>query len=133
MFKSATWRRLSMSLLLFASTVCPAAISFVQQNYAVPQTPQSSVTVTYTAAQVAGDTNIVAIGWSNSTSSVISVTDTKGNSYAPALAPTVQSGIQSHVIYIAKNIAAAAANSNTVTVTFSAAVPYPDVRILEYS
>jgi len=35
-------------------------------------------------------------------------------------------------IYYAKNIAAAAAGANTVTVTFNAAVNYPDIRILEY-
>jgi len=59
------------------------------------------------------------------------VTDARGNVYTPALAPTVQSGIQSHVIYYAQNIVAAATNS--VTVTFNATVPYPDVRIAEYA
>jgi hypothetical protein len=108
-------------------------IAFVQVNYAVPQTSQSSVSVTYTGAQIAGDTNIVAIGWSNSTASVTQVTDTRGNTYVPALPATVQNGVQSHVIYIASNIAAAGAAANQVKVTFNATVPYPDVRILEYS
>ena len=36
-------------------------------------------------------------------------------------------------IYYAPNIAAATAGANTVTVTFSAAVPFPDARIAEYS
>ena len=110
-----------------------APIAFVQVNYSVPSTPQSTVTAAYTKAQTAGDTNVVAIGWSNSTSSVTSVTDTKGNTYNVAVGPTVLSGVQSQIIYVAKNIAAAAAGANTVTVKFSAAVPYPDVRILEYS
>ena len=35
-------------------------------------------------------------------------------------------------IYYAKNIAAAAAEANTVTVTFSGAATAPDVRIAEY-
>src|SRR6185437_13985711 len=52
--------------------------------------------------------------------------------YSPALPPTVQSGIQSQAIYVAKNIVAAAGNTNTVTVTFNAAVPFHDIRILEY-
>ena len=109
-------------------------ITFVQENYSVPQTAQSTapVTVTYTAAQVAGDTNIVAIGWTDSTSTITSVTDTKGNVYSPVIGPTRQSGIQSQSIYVAKNVLAAAAGANTVTVVFSAAVPYPDVRILAY-
>ena len=121
-----------MSVLLLAATVCPAAISFVQQNSAVPQTAQSSVSVVYTTAQVAGDTNIVAIGWSDTTSSVTAVTDTKGNVYSPAVGPTRQTGIHSQAIYVAKNVVAAAAGANTVAVSFSAAVPYADVRILSY-
>ena len=102
--------------------VCPAAISFVQENYSVPQTAQSTapVTVTYPAAQLAGDTNIVAIGWTDSTSTITSVTDTKGNIYSPAIGPTRQSGVQSQSIYVAKNVLAAAAGANTVTVVFSA-------------
>jgi hypothetical protein len=108
-------------------------IAFVQSAYAVPQTAQSTVTVTYSLPQQAGDLNVVAIGWSDSTSSVTSVTDSKGNSYAPAIAPTVQSGVQTQVIYIAKNIVAASAGANSVTVRFSTAVRFPDIRILEYS
>jgi len=110
-----------------------APIAFVQVAYAVPSTPQSTVTVVYSKAQTASNTNVVAIGWSNSTSTVTSVMDTKGNTYNPAVGPTVQSGVQSQIIYVAKNIAAAAAGADTVTVKFSAAVPYPDVRVLEYS
>src|SRR6185369_10469821 len=49
----------------------PPTIAFVQGNYAVPQSAQQTVKVTYTAAQRAGDTNVVAIGWSDSTSSVV--------------------------------------------------------------
>ena len=126
-------RQLVFPVLLLASTFCSAAISFVQQNSGVPQTSQTSVSATYTAAQAAGDTNVVAIGWADATSSVTSVTDTNGNVYALALAPTRQTGVQSLAIYIASNVVAAAANSNTVTVTFDAAAPYVDVRILEYS
>src|SRR5262249_29180825 len=39
----------------------------------------------------------------------------------------------SQSVYFAKNIAAAGAGSNTVTVTFSAAAVSPDIRILEYN
>jgi hypothetical protein len=39
----------------------------------------------------------------------------------------------SQSIYYAKNIASATANGNAVTVRFSAAAAFPDVRILEYS
>ena len=111
----------------------PPAITFRQRNYAVPQTPQTTVAVTYTAAQTAGNLNVVVIGWNNATSQVLTVSDTQGNPYLRVAGPTVQPGIQSQVIYAAASIAAAAANANTVTVTFNAAVSYPDVRIAEYS
>ena len=113
--------------------VSAQAIGFVQVNYAAPPGPQSSVSATYADAQAAGNTNIVAIGWSDSTSSVTSVTDSSGNNYSVAVGPTVLSGTQSQVVYIGPNIVAAAAGANTVTVNFSAAVPFADVRILEYS
>src|SRR5205823_5099746 len=61
------------------------------------------------------------------------VTDTSGNMYRAALAPTVQPGIQSQVIYYAPNIVGAPANVNVVTVRFDAAADYPDVRLAEYS
>src|SRR6266852_7017702 len=125
-------RYLLLPVLLLAARVCPAAISFVQQNSAVPQTPQTSVSVVYTAAQVAGDTNIIAVGWNDATSSPTTVTDTKNNVYTLAVGSTRQSGIHSQAIYVAKNVVAAAASANTVTVAFNAAVPYPDVRILTY-
>src|SRR6516164_4691786 len=108
-------------------------ISYVQGNYATPQTPQTRVSVTFTAAQTAGDLNVVVVGWNDSTAAVNSVTDSKGNSYALAVGPTVVSGTLSQSIYYAKNIAAAAAGTNTVTVTFSTSAVYPDIRIFEYS
>ena len=110
-----------------------AAISFVQGNYATPQTPQSTVTVKYAAAQGAGDLNVVVVGWNDSTATIKSVGDTSGNAYIPAVGPTVQSGVATQAIYYAKNIASAGANANTVTVTFNGSAVYPDIRILEYS
>jgi hypothetical protein len=47
--------------------------------------------------------------------------------------PTIVSGTLSQSVYYAKNIAAAAAGANTVTVSFATAAAYPDIRILEYS
>ena len=95
--------------------------------------PQTTVNVSFTGAQTAGDLNVVVVGWNDSTATVNSVTDSKGNVYTRAVGPTIVSGSLSQSIYYAKNIAAATAGSNTVTVTFSAAATYPDIRILEYS
>ena len=111
-------------------TVAPPA--FVQVNAAMPQTNQSSVAVTYTSAQIAGDTNILAIGWNNATSNITSVTDSAGNTYQLAV-PTARGSGVSQAIYYATNIKAAAAGTNTVTTTFNTATPYVDIRALEYS
>ena len=64
-------------------------ITFVQGNYQAPQTSSSSVAVTYTAAQSAGDLNVVVVGWNDASTTVSSVTDTSGNTYSLAVGPTV--------------------------------------------
>ena len=129
-----------LALFSIGALICglePAAlfaaptITYVQGNYSAPQTPQTTVSVKFTSAQAAGDLNVVVVGWNNSTSVVSTVTDTKGNVYTPAVGPTVVSGALSQSIYYAKNIAAAAAGANSVTVTFATAAAYPDIRILE--
>ena len=107
--------------------------TFIQSNYAIPQTPQTTVTVPYTAAQTAGNLNVVVVGWADSLAQVISVTDTRGNVYQLAVGPTLQ-GQASQSIYYAKNIVGATAGGNSAVVTFSpAAAAPPDIRILEYS
>src|SRR4029079_2852430 len=62
---------------------------------------------------------------------VVSVTDSAGNTYQQAAPLATGSGL-SQTIWYAKNIVASAANTNTVTVTFSAALPYVDLRATEY-
>ena len=123
---------LSTSQITVNYSTVPASIAFVQGNYSVPQTPQTTVTVAYTAVQTAGNLNVVAVGWNDGTATVTSVTDSKGNVYSLAVGPTVLAGQASHSIYYAPNIVAAAANTNIVTVRFNVAAVYPDVRILEY-
>ena len=123
----------SSNAMPFTVSSPPAqAPGFIQSGSAVPQTPQTSVAARFTSPQTAGNLNVVAIGWSDATTQITSVTDTMGNPYRAAVGPTVQSGIQTHAIFYAANIAAATANSNVVTVTFSAPARYPDLRIAEY-
>src|SRR6266705_2907397 len=110
-----------------------ATITYVQGNSAVPQTAQTTVNVTFTAAQAAGDLSVVVVGWNDTTATVSSVTDKSGNAYTLAVGPTAFTGIVSQSIYYAKNIQSATAGANIVTVTFSPAAAYPDIRILEYS
>jgi hypothetical protein len=61
------------------------------------------------------------------------VTDSSGNVYHLAVGPTIYSGTATQAIYYSANIVGAAANANTVTVTFNGSAMYPDIRILEYS
>jgi hypothetical protein len=119
--------------ILFSANSALAVPSYVQGNYAVPQTPQTTVTVPYAAAQLKGDLNVVIVGWNDSNATVSSVTDSQGNQYHLALGPTVLTGVLSQSIYYAPNISPAAASADAVTVTFKAAAQYPDIRILEYS
>src|SRR5262249_39901943 len=105
-------------------------IKFIQGNFKAPQSSQTSVPITYTGAQSAGDLNVVVVGWNDASTTVSSVTDTMGNTYTLAVGPTVQPGPAgggglSQSIYYAKNIASATANSNVVTVRFSAAAAFP--------
>jgi chitodextrinase len=116
-----------------ATTAATPAIAFVQVNSAVPQTDQATVTVPFTLAQAAGNLNVVVVGWNSPTGQVLSVTDTRGNTYVRAVGPTVHASFGTQSIYYAANVQAAAAGANIVTVTFGAPVPYADIRIAEYS
>jgi len=120
-------------IALFGATTASGTIAYVQGNYATPQSPASTVSVPFSAAQTAGDLDVVVVGWNDSTATVKTVVDSKGNTYYLAVGPTIQTGTASQAIYYAKNIAAATAGANTVTVTFSTAANYADIRILEYS
>jgi chitodextrinase len=106
--------------------------TFVQQSFATPQSPQTPVGATYAGAETAGDTNIVAIGWNDTTSTITSVTDGAGNTYQTAIATFRGNGL-SQAVYYAANIHAAAAGTNTVTVTFNQPAAFVDLRVTEYS
>src|ERR1035441_5283256 len=119
-------------VVAFACSLFPtslfAAPTFVQSNYATPQSPTASVPVAYPGAQTAGDLNVVVVGWNDTTATVQLVKDSAGNAYSLAIGPTSGTALRQS-IYYAPNIVG---GSNTVTVTFSQAAAFPDVRILEY-
>jgi YD repeat-containing protein len=115
-----------------SGTTSAPVIAYVQGTSA-NSSSSGSLSKAYASAQVAGDLNVVIVSWNDGTSTVSSVTDSKGNTYVSAFAPTVDPGTASEQIYYAKNIGSATAGSNTVTVTYSKTVPYPEIRILEYS
>jgi hypothetical protein len=110
------------------TSVVPA---FVQGTFVNPSTPLNAVTAAFTDAQAAGDLNVVIVGWRNSSSLVLSISDTAGNSYTLAVGPTRLFRTAAQSIYYARNIAAAPAG-NAVTVRLAPAAPFADLRILEY-
>jgi hypothetical protein len=69
------------------------------------------------------------VGWNDTTRTVSSVTDSRGNTYSLAGNMTSGNGLRQS-IYYAPNIRA---GGNTVTVRFSGNAAFPDIRILEYS
>jgi hypothetical protein len=110
----------------------PAPLFYLVQSGSGPtnfESSASSITASYPQAQVAGDLNVVAVGWGDATSSISSLSDTLGNTYTRAVGPTTNTGLQQS-IYYAKNVKG---GTNTVKVQFSQAATYPDARILEYS
>jgi Protein of unknown function (DUF4038)/Putative collagen-binding domain of a collagenase len=107
----------------------PPQPKFVQQSFATPQSPQSQVSVAYANAQIAGEANILAIGWNDDTNSITAISDTAGNVYHVAI-PTYRGNGTSQAIYYATNINA---GNNTVTATFDHPAAYADLRITEYS
>jgi hypothetical protein len=123
---------LPLFLLSHGAAAAEATPRYIQGNYATPQSSETAVAIPYKATQGAGDLNVVIVGWNDSTARVSSVRDSKGNVYQLATGPFV-TGALTQSIYYAKKIPAAAAATNTVTVSFSSAARYPDIRILEYS
>jgi galactose oxidase-like protein/glyoxal oxidase-like protein/fibronectin type III domain protein len=113
------------------STASP--IAFIQLASATPQTAQLAVSVPFASAQTTGNLNVVVVGWSDTTAAVSSVTDSTGNVYTLAVGPTAHPNTVTQSIYYAKNIVGAAGNANTVTVRFTVAASFADVRILEYT
>jgi hypothetical protein len=113
------------------STASP--ISFIQLADATPQTAQLSVSVPFASAQTTGNLNVVVVGWSDTTAAVSSVTDSTGNVYTLAVGPTANPNTVTQSIYYARNIVGAAGNANMVTVRFTVAAPFADIRILEYT
>lgn len=110
------------------------AIAYVQKNATTNGSgDQTSVTCNFASAQTVGNLIIVSITGNTRNSDVTSVTDTKGNTYAVAN-PWLQNDAGSvwNKVYYAKNIAAAAAGANTVTVAMTS-TNSSDVRIYEFS
>lgn len=121
---------LGVIIFLSGTNLFAATPAFVQVAAATPQTATATVSVPFNAPQVAGDLDLVIVGWNDTTATVGGVADLQVNGYALAVGPTLLAGKLSQSIYYAKNIKAGA---NTVTVTFNSPAAFPDIRIVEYS
>jgi hypothetical protein len=106
----------------------PTGIHFVQEAITNPYSTSQRY-VSFSNAQTAGNLNVVVVAWGDSTSTIKSVTDSRGNPYTLAAGPTVGPGL-SQATYYAKNIAG---GSNTVTVTFNQTANFAELRVFEYS
>ena len=135
-----------MQTVVFHASNSPAAAlalehvstpAFVQGNDVASQTALPSVAAPFKDAQAGGDLNVVIVGqrWNESTVEADPPSDTQGNVYKLAAAPTVIEGPVSLAmsVYYAKNIAPARAGANIVTMKFNGVAVNPDIRILEYS
>ena len=127
----AYFRSVSLLSGLLLVPVLALGQTFVQENNNTVPINTGSVSVTYVAPETAGNLNIVVVGWSDTSSSVLSVADDDNNTYV--LAGTTAGHGLSQAIYYAKDIVLPNNTTPTVTVTFNQNAGFPDVRILEYS
>lgn len=95
----------------------------------------NSIAGIWSQAQQVGDTNIIGIQLNDATTTITSVTDAAGNTYSQlggGCSPSVGNGFTT-AIYIANNIVASPANTNTVVVLLSASPSYRAILGHEYS
>ena len=128
---TATLRACSASGSVPANS-CECA-AYVQGNESGLTADSDTASLAYSAAQNAGDLNLVVVNW-DGTTQVTSVTDSSGNTYSLAgsadAAPfSISPGVV-QATYYAKNISAA--TTNTVTVNFNGPLPGIEVRLAEY-
>jgi hypothetical protein len=107
------------------------AVAFVQYSNGGTTGNAQNPTCVMGANVTPGSLLIAFIDWGDAVNSLLSVTDTFGNVYTPAL-PLVQLAgyAASAAIYWAKNTGSGA---NTVTANFNTAVHGPDVTVYEVS
>ena len=104
--------------------------SFVQENFACPQSSTATIAVKLKSAVKAGDTLVVVAGWNDATSTA-TATDSLGDTFAAASDVARNPGApDSQVVLYATNVRA---GTDTVTVHLSASAWFPDVRVAEYS
>lgn len=111
-----------------------ATPTFVQNFYHENTSASTTCAATNSAAQTAGNLNVVMVWWNDAVTTISSIVDTKGNSYTQfAGSPKTQGTATTMAMYYCSNIAGAAIGANTVTVTLSASLTFSLVAVVEYS
>jgi hypothetical protein len=110
----------------------PGPITRVQSASNLATGTATSLAVTFSKAHQAGDLIVIAVGWTDTTYIVNTVTDSAGNTYHLAVGPTTYGADLTQSIYYAADIAASATGAKT-TVTFNGAASAVDLRAAEYS
>jgi hypothetical protein len=113
---------------LFAFTAY-GTTQYVQGSFSCPQTPQQTVGVESPNPQVPADTNIVAVGWNDTTAMISRVTDSNGNKSLVFGSMLIQGNL-SQAIYYATGVKG---GSDTITVKFTARPSFADIRVCKYS
>ena len=102
-----------------------------QVAYSNPQAAVYSLAVPFAKPEVAGDLNVVVVGWRDASAKVLSLSDSNGNQYQLAGgSATLGANLLSQSVFYCPSVTA---GSDAVTVIFSQPPTNPDVRILEYS
>jgi hypothetical protein len=91
-----------------------------------------ATTATFPGPSIPGDLIVVSSYWSSQAVSITSVTDSKGNTYNPAIGPTNWGGTYRGSTYYAGNIAGGGA-ATTITITYSGAQGGTITYAAEYS
>lgn len=104
--------------------------AYVQSAWAAPQAPVSALALALGAPQAAGDALVVFVGWNDTSATISAVTDSRGDALALAVGPTKRTTVLTQSAYYARSVLAGA---NTVTVHFSKAAKFVDLRVVEYT
>ncbi len=112
-----------------AVSAAPGQWSTLQHRGLFSSATSTTMALAPTSPLTSGSLVVVAVGWADQTSTP-TVTDTRGNTYAPAGPAARYAGSRSVQLFYAKGVTGGA---TTVTVTFSSAVDGRFMGISEYA
>jgi hypothetical protein len=124
-------KRIMAGLIFLMAAAASWAAALVQHNTAASGSV-SSLGVTYTSAQYAGDLNVITVNHGDNVL-ITAVSDSTNGAYTLAAGPTYNGVGMGESVYYFPGTTAASAGSNTITVTFSAASSFVYLLVSEFS